>query len=77
MRISSPGVPPKAEPSPALKAEPPLKTSTPVSRPGSSYPPVKTSKIDVDAKPIYELTGKPITEVDMDAGMLFYNLPYP
>ena len=40
------------------------------SRPGSSFPAVKTSSIDIDAKPIYEVTGKPITDIDMDAGML-------
>ena len=40
------------------------------SRPGSSFPAVKTSNIDVDAKPIYEATGKPITDIDMDTGML-------
>ena len=39
------------------------------SRPGSSFPAVKTSSIDVDVKPIYEVTGKPITDIDMDAGM--------
>ena len=38
------------------------------SRPGSSFPAVKTSSIDIDAKPIYEATGKPITDIDMDAG---------
>ena len=38
------------------------------SRPGSSYPGIRTSKIDVDAKPVYEANGKPITEIDMDAG---------
>ena len=26
------------------------------------------SKIDIDAKPIYEANGKPISEIDMDAG---------
>ena len=39
------------------------------SRPGSSFPAIKTSSIDIDAKPIYEATGKPITDIDMDAGM--------
>ena len=39
------------------------------SRPGSSFPAVKTSSIDIDAKPIYEATGKPITDIDMDTGM--------
>ena len=40
------------------------------SRPGSSFPAIKTSSIDIDAKPVYEATGKPITDIDMDAGML-------
>ena len=39
------------------------------SRPGSSFPAVKISSIDIDAKPIYEATGKPINDIDMDAGM--------
>lgn len=39
------------------------------SRLGSSFPAVKTSSIDIDAKPIYEATGKPITDIDMDTGM--------
>lgn len=42
----------------------------PTVKPGSSYPAVKASDIDVDAKPVYEPIGKPITEIDMDAGEL-------
>ena len=52
--------------SPAVKAEA-ARRDTPT-RLGSSYPAVKTSTIDVDATPVYNATGKPITEVDLDAG---------
>lgn len=38
------------------------------SKPGSAYPEVRTSNIDVNATPIYEPAGKPITELDVDAG---------
>ena len=66
---------------PAHSSEPPDKSrplavsksdkliKPPPSQPGASYPAYKTSKLDVDAKPIYEPNGKPITEIDMDAGM--------
>ena len=37
-------------------------------RSGASYPPVKTSTVDVDLKPVHEPSSKPIIEVDMDAG---------
>lgn len=37
-------------------------------RSGASYPPPPTSDVDIDAKPIYEPSGKPITEVDLDSG---------
>ena len=40
----------------------------PSSRSGATYPAIKISKIDVEARPIYEPNGKPITEIDMDAG---------
>ncbi|KAK3174263.1 hypothetical protein OEA41_001507 [Lepraria neglecta] len=50
--------------SPGIKIEAPGK-ETP-SRPGASYPAVKVSNLDLDTKPIYEPTGKPITEIDMD-----------
>ena len=36
---------------------------------GANLPGVATSKIDVDAKPIYEPAGKPITQVNIDEGM--------
>ena len=52
--------------SPAVKIEAPMKDIS--DRPGSSYPPVKTSTVDVDAKPIHQPTNKSITDVDMDAG---------
>ncbi|KAL8689546.1 MAG: hypothetical protein Q9218_004807 [Villophora microphyllina] len=52
---------------PALKTETAGKATPTLTKPGSSYPAVKTSSIDVDAKPIHGPTGKLITEVDMDA----------
>ncbi|KAI9675241.1 MAG: pre-mRNA 3-end-processing factor fip1l1 [Bathelium mastoideum] len=35
---------------------------------GASYPEVRTSTVDVEPNPIHQPTGKPITEVDIDAG---------
>ncbi|KAL4868650.1 Fip1 motif-domain-containing protein [Aspergillus spectabilis] len=35
-------------------------------KPGSAYPPVQTSTIDVHANPIHPATGKPIMVTDMD-----------
>ena len=57
---------PRSQASPALKTETSAKATPP--RSGASYPAIKTSKIDVDAKPIYEPNGKPITEINMDTG---------
>jgi pre-mRNA 3'-end-processing factor FIP1 len=37
---------------------------------GADLPGIATSKIDVNAKPIYEPAGKPITQVIIDAGRL-------
>ena len=65
-RTASPATSSKSLPPHSVKAEPPSKAG--VSRLGSSYPAVKTSKLDIDAKPVYEANGKPITEIDMDAG---------
>ncbi|MCJ1252242.1 cleavage polyadenylation factor subunit fip1 [Lignoscripta atroalba] len=64
-RIASPGVISKAQASPAAKIE--ASATAPPTRLGSTYPAIKTSNVDVDAKPIYEPNGKPITEIDMDA----------
>ncbi|MCJ1275736.1 cleavage polyadenylation factor subunit fip1 [Puttea exsequens] len=50
--------------SPAIKNETAMKETA--TRPGSSYPAVKMSSIDVDAKPVYNPAGKPITDIDMD-----------
>ena len=35
---------------------------------GADLPGIATSKIDVNAKPIYEPAGKPITQVNIDEG---------
>ncbi|GKZ24095.1 cleavage polyadenylation factor subunit fip1 [Aspergillus brasiliensis] len=56
-------------------ATPKLETATPVpaaarpavpQKPGSAYPPVHASNIDVHANPIHPATGKPIMLTDMD-----------
>jgi pre-mRNA 3'-end-processing factor FIP1 len=49
---------------PAIKKEGSAKGSTHVS--SADLPAVATSKIDIDAKPIYEPAGKPITQVNID-----------
>ncbi|KAL8904005.1 MAG: hypothetical protein Q9207_003552 [Kuettlingeria erythrocarpa] len=53
--------------SPAVKLETIGKANSTPTKPGSAYPAIRTSSIDVDAKPVHGPTGKPITEVDMDA----------
>ncbi|KAL9043586.1 MAG: hypothetical protein Q9214_003233, partial [Letrouitia sp. 1 TL-2023] len=50
-----------------VKAENTGKTTPTPTKSGTLYPPVKTSTIDLDAKPIYAPNDKPITEIDMDA----------
>ncbi len=54
-------------PVPAPRADTPTTKAQPL-KSGAEYPALRTSTIDVDAKPIYPPTGKPITEIDMDAG---------
>ncbi|KAI1497844.1 Fip1 motif-domain-containing protein [Biscogniauxia marginata] len=46
---------------PAVKKEEPAKTVS-----GADLPAVSTSKIDVNAIPVYKPTGKPITQVNID-----------
>jgi pre-mRNA 3'-end-processing factor FIP1 len=53
---------------PAIKKETTAKSTPPVS--GADLPGISTSKINVDAKPIYEPAGKPITQVNIDEGIL-------
>ena len=57
----------KPQKSPVVKNEITAKTSP--SHSSALYPAIKTSTIDVDARPIYEPNDKPITEIDLDAGM--------
>ena len=72
LKSSAPLRSPSNEPAPLRRDSPALKTDCfekeIPSKPGSSYPAVKISTVDVDAKPVYEPSGKLITEVDMDAG---------
>lgn len=79
-RISAIKVPPARTPSAstevgsrsfrssAVKGESTGKTTPTPTKSGALYPPVKTSTINLDAKPIYGPNGKPITEIDMDTG---------
>ncbi|KAI9890921.1 MAG: hypothetical protein M1814_003420 [Vezdaea aestivalis] len=59
-------------PIPVTKPQPEKTSSTAepakptVTRPGSDFPAIATSKIDIDANPIFEPAGKPITQVDLD-----------
>ena len=52
---------------PAIKKEAPTRGTPPVS--GVDLPGLSISKIDVNAKPVYEPAGKPITQVNIDEGM--------
>lgn len=51
------------------KPEPPGKGHA-AARSGLSYPAVRTSKIDVDHVPTYKTSGKLITEIDIDEGIV-------
>lgn len=55
-----------AEPSPTKKVK--KEAKEPSSGGGEDLPGIATSKIDVNAKPIYEPAGKPITQVNIDEG---------
>ncbi|KAL8822681.1 MAG: hypothetical protein Q9191_006588 [Dirinaria sp. TL-2023a] len=57
----------RPSPSPTIKIEAQSRPTATPPRSGASYPAVRTSKIDVDVKPVYEANGKPITQIDMDA----------
>ncbi|KAJ9195160.1 hypothetical protein DTO164E3_6921 [Paecilomyces variotii] len=63
-KAPTPSITPKVEtPSPAISA---VKPAVP-QKPGSAYPPIHASNIDVHANPIHPATGKPITSTDIDA----------
>ncbi|CAG8979888.1 hypothetical protein HYALB_00002662 [Hymenoscyphus albidus] len=54
------------EPSPTTIKKAPKAAKLPPSGAGQDLPGIATSKIDVNAKPIYEPAGKPITQVNID-----------
>lgn len=51
----------------AVKVEPTTSTPQP-QKPGSSYPPYRSSNIDIDADPTYEPASKALMDLDIDAG---------
>lgn len=63
---------------PATAPSQPAKTAVPalLQQPGTAYPAVRTSTIDVNADPIYPGTGKPITQIDMDADLVESSKPW-
>ncbi|KAF2009992.1 hypothetical protein BU24DRAFT_496810 [Aaosphaeria arxii CBS 175.79] len=46
------------------------------SQPGTAYPAVRTSTIDVNADPIYPPAGKPVSQLDMDADLAESTKPW-
>ena len=43
-----------------------------IQRVGTDFPEIRSSTIDVSADPIYEPVGKPISQVNIDAGWFFF-----
>lgn len=63
-KSATPSVTPKVEnAAPAATAAKPAVPQ----KPGSAYPPVHASNIDVNANPVHPATGKPLLSTDMDA----------
>lgn len=56
------------EKAPAVKTEKVKKDSETPAISGAELPGLATSKIDVNAKPMYEPAGKPITQINIDEG---------
>lgn len=46
------------------------------SQPGTAYPAVHTSSIDVNADPTYPSTGKPVSQLDIDADLAESSKPW-
>ncbi|KAL4921419.1 Fip1 motif-domain-containing protein [Aspergillus aurantiobrunneus] len=61
-KSQTPSLTPKVDTSASV----PVGTRPVSQKPGSAYPPVHTSTIDVHANPIHPATGKPVLSTDMD-----------
>ncbi|KAF2241043.1 hypothetical protein BU26DRAFT_556480 [Trematosphaeria pertusa] len=80
--------PAQPQESKAIKIEaPPQPSSTPSqapksivphlpSQPGTAYPIVHTSNVDVNADPVYPPLGKPLSQIDMDADLAETTKPW-
>lgn len=64
------------QPQVQVKSETPTTTKKVAVRDGSKYPEFRTSTIDVDGVPVWEPSGKPITEVDLDADIAQETKPW-
>ncbi|KAF2121118.1 Fip1 motif-domain-containing protein [Lophiotrema nucula] len=67
--------PPKQASAPSQQAPTSIAPSAPT-QPGTAYPAIKTSTIDVNADPVYPQVGKPISQIDMDADMAEATKPW-
>ncbi|RMZ76371.1 hypothetical protein DV738_g4970, partial [Chaetothyriales sp. CBS 135597] len=68
-RSSTPQIQPKGGGGSGVKRETAKDSEplTPDDKPGSEYPPVRTSKLDPNGNPVHPVTGKPIFSTDFDA----------
>ncbi|OCK83607.1 hypothetical protein K432DRAFT_379381 [Lepidopterella palustris CBS 459.81] len=64
------------QPSTKVTLTAPAAPATALKQPGSSYPEVRTSTIDVNADPIYPPVGKPISQIDIDADLAENSKPW-
>ncbi|MCJ1283240.1 hypothetical protein MMC26_002568 [Xylographa opegraphella] len=67
VRTASPSGASKPQSAPTIKTETSMRASPAPPKPSTSYPPYKSSNIDVDSNPVYEPNGKTILNIDMDA----------
>ncbi|GAB7362233.1 hypothetical protein MBLNU230_g2258t1 [Neophaeotheca triangularis] len=73
-RRTSSTVPPRT--SASTSPQPAKATLTHNDKPGSAYPEVRTSKVDINANPIWPGTQKHITEIDVDADLAEHSKPW-
>lgn len=65
----------KPQQSTSAKSKDPPRPSAP-QKPGTDYPEVRTSSVDVNADPTYDPAGKPVTQLDFDADLAEHDKPW-